>query len=271
MPGGCDFGVRPIDQHIKGFSAMGTPRWRWRTALSMPPPASGRLHGAQHLSGCGQSVGATMNIMLAAVLADGHDHHRKRRQGAPHRGPGQLPQLHGRRHHGARAPTSSRSTGVEQLPRRQLLHHSRPDRGGHLHGRRGRRRRRGAASRTSSPSIWTASPPSWWRWAWRWRRMDDAVHRSPRRQAAPAPMSRPCPTRAFPPTCSPRLPPCCAWPRAPASSPKGVWDNRYRYVDEFRRMGANIQVDGKVAVIEGVESPHRRPGAVPATCGPGRL
>ena len=34
---------------------------------------------------------------------------------------------------------------------------------------------------------------------------------------------------------------------------EGVWDNRYRYVDEFKRMGARIQVDGKVAVIEGVE------------------
>ena len=34
---------------------------------------------------------------------------------------------------------------------------------------------------------------------------------------------------------------------------EGVWDHRYRYVDEFRRMGARIQVDGKVAVIEGVE------------------
>ncbi len=35
---------------------------------------------------------------------------------------------------------------------------------------------------------------------------------------------------------------------------EGVSDNRYRYADEFRRMGANIQVNGKVAVIEGVES-----------------
>ncbi len=34
---------------------------------------------------------------------------------------------------------------------------------------------------------------------------------------------------------------------------EGVWDNRYRYVDEIRRMGAQIQVDGKVAVIEGVD------------------
>jgi UDP-N-acetylglucosamine 1-carboxyvinyltransferase len=34
---------------------------------------------------------------------------------------------------------------------------------------------------------------------------------------------------------------------------EGVWDSRYRYVDEFRRMGAHIQVDGKIAVIEGVQ------------------
>ena len=35
---------------------------------------------------------------------------------------------------------------------------------------------------------------------------------------------------------------------------EGVWDSRYRYVDEIRRMGARVQVDGKIAVIEGVES-----------------
>ena len=34
---------------------------------------------------------------------------------------------------------------------------------------------------------------------------------------------------------------------------EGVWCSRYRYVDEFKRMGAHIQVDGKVAVIEGVD------------------
>ena len=34
---------------------------------------------------------------------------------------------------------------------------------------------------------------------------------------------------------------------------EGVWDNRYRYVDEIRRIGAQFQVVGKVAVIEGVD------------------
>ncbi len=35
---------------------------------------------------------------------------------------------------------------------------------------------------------------------------------------------------------------------------EGVWDSRYRYVEELRRMGAKIQVDGKTAIVEGVES-----------------
>ena len=34
---------------------------------------------------------------------------------------------------------------------------------------------------------------------------------------------------------------------------EGIWDNRFRYVDELRRMGADISVDGKVAVIEGAK------------------
>ena len=34
---------------------------------------------------------------------------------------------------------------------------------------------------------------------------------------------------------------------------EGVWDNRFKYVDELNRLGAKITVDGKVAVIEGVE------------------
>ena len=33
---------------------------------------------------------------------------------------------------------------------------------------------------------------------------------------------------------------------------EGVWDNRYRYTEELLRMGANIHVDGKIAVVEGV-------------------
>ena len=40
---------------------------------------------------------------------------------------------------------------------------------------------------------------------------------------------------------------------------EGIWENRFRYVDELIRMGANIQVDGQVAVIEGVSALHPAP------------
>ena len=44
---------------------------------------------------------------------------------------------------------------------------------------------------------------------------------------------------------------------------EGVWDNRYKYVNELRKMGAEIQVDGKTAIIQGVE---KLVGAPVAAC-----
>ena len=66
-PGGCDFGVRPIDQHIKGFEALGA-------TVTID---GGMVHAyATELIGSSiyldkVSVGATVNIMLAAVKARG--------------------------------------------------------------------------------------------------------------------------------------------------------------------------------------------------------
>ena len=42
---------------------------------------------------------------------------------------------------------------------------------------------------------------------------------------------------------------------------EGVWENRFKYVDELRRMGADIAVEGRVAIIEGIDHFTRRPGA----------
>ena len=67
MPGGCKLGARPIDQHIKGFEALG----------ATVDVEKGNIIGkAKHLKGNYiymdiTSVGATINIMLASVLADG--------------------------------------------------------------------------------------------------------------------------------------------------------------------------------------------------------
>ena len=67
LPGGCDFGVRPIDQHIKGFEALGATV---HIEYGMVDIAAEKLVGdAVYLDVV--SVGATINIMLAATLAEG--------------------------------------------------------------------------------------------------------------------------------------------------------------------------------------------------------
>ena len=61
------------------------------------------------------------------------------------------------------------------------------------------------------------------------------------------------PYPGFPPAMQPQIAAGLCLAEGTSVLTEGVWDNRYRYVDEFRRMGAQIQVDGKIAVIEGVE------------------
>lgn len=67
MPGGCNFGTRPIDQHIKGFTALGADIDDSRGVIKAT---------AENLTGASiyldkVSVGATINIMLAACKAEG--------------------------------------------------------------------------------------------------------------------------------------------------------------------------------------------------------
>lgn len=67
FPGGCDFGVRPIDQHIKGFEALGA---KVSIEHGIIKVEAEKLVGAPIYLDV-VSVGATINIMLAAVLAEG--------------------------------------------------------------------------------------------------------------------------------------------------------------------------------------------------------
>ncbi|MBR4852014.1 MAG: UDP-N-acetylglucosamine 1-carboxyvinyltransferase, partial [Clostridia bacterium] len=67
-PGGCDFGVRPIDQHIKGFEALGAKVEVVDGCINCVAPEG--LTGSSIYMDI-VSVGATINIMLAAVMAKG--------------------------------------------------------------------------------------------------------------------------------------------------------------------------------------------------------
>ena len=69
LPGGCNFASRPIDQHIKGFMALGADVEETETYVDMKPGEDG-LRGSR-VSLDMASVGATVNIMIAAVLLPG--------------------------------------------------------------------------------------------------------------------------------------------------------------------------------------------------------
>lgn len=67
MPGGCKLGARPIDQHIKGFEALGATVSVGQGIISAH---ADRLTGASIYMDM-VSVGATINVMLASVFANG--------------------------------------------------------------------------------------------------------------------------------------------------------------------------------------------------------
>ena len=67
LPGGCNIGSRPIDQHIKGFEALGA---KVVIQHGMIIAEAEKLTGAHIYFDC-TSVGATINVMLAACLAEG--------------------------------------------------------------------------------------------------------------------------------------------------------------------------------------------------------
>ena len=69
LPGGCSFASRPIDQHLKGFRALGAVVMETEDFIALSPGPAG-LHG-NRVSLDMVSVGATMNIILAATLLGG--------------------------------------------------------------------------------------------------------------------------------------------------------------------------------------------------------
>jgi UDP-N-acetylglucosamine 1-carboxyvinyltransferase len=67
LPGGCDLGQRPIDYHLKGFQALGATCVQEHGVVKL---TAEKLTGANIYLDC-PSVGATINIMMAAVFAEG--------------------------------------------------------------------------------------------------------------------------------------------------------------------------------------------------------
>jgi UDP-N-acetylglucosamine 1-carboxyvinyltransferase len=248
LPGGCDLGGRPIDQHIKGFVSMGAEVDVRSGLICAKVPGGARLSGGQVYLDM-VSVGATMNIMLAATLAEGMtiiENAAKEphivdlanflnSMGADIRGAGtDVIKIHGV----ARLRGGSYSIIPDQIEAGTYMA-AVAAAGGEV------------LIKNVIPKHLDCITAKLVEMGVDVEEQDDAVLL--RREG---PMGRvnvkTMPYPGFPTDMQPQIAAALCVAQGTSVLTEGVWDNRYRYVDEFRRMGARIQVDGKVAVIEGV-------------------
>ena len=247
LPGGCDLGGRPIDQHIKGFVSMGADV-DVRNGLICAKVAGGRLAGGQIYLDM-VSVGATMNIMLAGVLADGMTIIENAAKEPHIVDLANFLNSMGANIMGAGTDVI-KIRGVKQL--RGGAYSIIPDQieagtymaavaaaGGEV------------LIKNVIPKHLDCITAKLVEMGVDVEELDDAV-----RVRRSGPISRTnvktMPYPGFPTDMQPQIAAVLCLATGTSVLTEGVWDSRYRYVDEFRRMGAHIQVDGKVAVIEGV-------------------
>ncbi|MER2150982.1 MAG: UDP-N-acetylglucosamine 1-carboxyvinyltransferase [Candidatus Limivicinus sp.] len=246
MPGGCNFGVRPIDQHIKGMRALGA-EISIRSGYVFADAKDGRLHGARiYLDKV--SVGATMNIMIAAVLAEGRTVIENAARephivdlanflnsmGADVRGAGTdtikingVEALHGGTYtiipdqiEAGTYMVAAAATGGEVLVTNIIPKH--------MEGISAKLREAGAFIEEYEEAILVKGP---------------AELRRINLKTMPYP--------GFPTDMQPQFGVMMCLANGTSVITEGIYDNRFKYVNELRKMGAEIQVDGRVAVIEG--------------------
>ena len=247
MPGGCNFGVRPIDQHVKGFRAMGAEVTEGNLVQAVAK--GGRLTGAAVYLDM-VSVGATMNIMMAAALAEGTTTIENAAKEPHIVDLANFLNSMGADIMGAGTDVI-KIRGVERLS--GGTYSIIPDQieagtymaavaaaGGEV------------LIKNVIPKHLDCITAKLVEMGVDVEEQDDAV--LVRRDG---PISRvnvkTMPYPGFPTDMQPQIAAVLCLAQGTSVLTEGGWENRYRYVDEFRRMGAHIQVDGKVAVIEGVE------------------
>ncbi len=248
MPGGCDFGVRPIDQHIKGFELLGASVSIEENAM-VDARAESLTGSAVYLDMV--SVGATVNVMLAAVKAKGltiienaakEPHivdlaNFLNLMGADVRGAGTdvikirgTDTLHGCTYsiipdqiEAGTYMVAAAATGGNVLVKNVIPKHL-----------------ESISAKLVECGVSVEE-------------FDDSIRvRSNGRPDRCNIKTMPHP--GFPTDMQPQITVLLSIADGTSIVSEGVWDNRFRYVEQLARMGASIKVDGKVAVVEGVEN-----------------
>lgn len=245
-PGGCDFGVRPIDQHIKGFEALGT---RVTIENGMVDARAADLRGAAIYLDV-VSVGATINIMLAAAKARGLTVIENAAR-EPH-----IVDL-ANFLNSMGAEIMGAGTGVIKIRGVESLHGTQysiiPDQieaGTYMAA---------AAATGGDVLIENVTPKHLESIIAKLSdsgavidEFDEAVRvRMTGRPRACKVKTMPHP--GFPTDMQPQMATLLTVADGTSIVTEGVWDSRFRYVEQLMLMGADVQVDGKTAVITGVE------------------
>lgn len=248
MPGGCNFGgTRPIDQHVKGFAAMGaTVR---EGDYIRADAEGGRMKGANiYLDVI--SVGATMNIMMAAALADGTTVIENAAKEPHIVDLANFLNSMGADVKGAGTDTI-RITGVERLHGgTYAIIPDQIEAGTYMAAVAavgGQIRVRGII-----PKHMDCITAKLQEMGVEVEEQDDdlIVRRSGALRHANV---KTLPYPGFPTDMQPQITVALCLAEGTSMVTEGVWDNRYRYVGELTRMGAQIRVEGRSAVVEGVE------------------
>lgn len=249
MPGGCDLGPRPVDQHIKGFNALGAETY---TKNGIIYAKSDKLVGGNIYLDV-VSVGATMNIMLAAVMADGVTVIENAARephivdlanflnvcGAQVKGAGTdvikirgVKSLHG----------GNYSIIPDQIEAGTFMIAAAATRGDvvienvipkHLEPISSKLIEMGVTITESDTTIHVVCPK-------------DAQLKKIQVKTLPYP--------GFPTDMQPQIAAFLSVVSGTSTVTESVWDNRFKYVDELKRLGANITVNGRTAYIEGTNS-----------------
>ncbi len=244
-PGGCDFGVRPIDQHIKGFEALGAKVSieNGMVDARCPHPAGSSIYLDV------VSVGATINIILAAVRVRGLTVIENAARephivdlanflnslGANIMGAGtNIIKIRGVEHlHGA-----SYSIIPDQIEAGTYMVAAAATRGDVLIENVTPKHLESIVAKLSETGAEIEE-------------FDEAI-RVRMRTRPKCCNVKTMPHPGFPTDMQPQMAVLLSLAQGTSIVTEGVWDSRFRYVDQLTMMGAHIKVDGKVAVISGV-------------------
>ena len=246
LPGGCDFGVRPIDQHLKGFSALGAECNLDGGIISV---RADKLVGA-HIYLDVVSVGATINTMLAAVKADGLtvlENAAKEPHivdlanflncmGADILGAGtDVIKIRGVK----RLKGTTYSIIPDQIEAGTYMAIAAATKGDVIIENIIPKHLESITAKLDEMGVELSIE-------------DDAIRvRCNIRVKSCNIKTMPHP--GFPTDMQPQITALLSMADGTSMINEAVWDNRFRYIDELRRMGANISVDSRIAVVNGVD------------------